>query len=135
MDERRMKEGRFRAVYISTSLKGIIMQIKHLQIALAVMIVMVIVCGCSTERHITPTILEPPRTGLELTPPVLSAVFDGRATQHPKDAAQLQADLSRIYGTSIEWDGYFAKTPKGRVAVRIRIVMLGSSFGSPRTQQ
>jgi hypothetical protein len=42
----------------------------------------------------------------------------------------LQADLSRIYGSSLEWTDYFAKTPAGRVTIRIRLVMLGSSFGS-----
>jgi hypothetical protein len=106
-------------------------QIKHLKIAIAVMIVLAIFVGCATERHIAPTLSEPPRTGLELKPPILGAVFDGKGTQDPKDAAsQLQTDLSRIYGTSIEWDSYFTKTPQGRVAVRVRIVMLGASFGS-----
>ena len=107
------------------------MKSKHLQIAMAVMIVLAAFCGCATERHISPTISEAARTGLDLKPPILGAVFDGRATQEPKDAAsQLQADLSRIYGSSIEWNDYFTKTPPGRVAVRVRIVMLGASFGS-----
>ncbi len=66
-----------------------------------------------------------------MKPPILGAVFDGRTSQDPKDAvAQLQADLSRIYGSSIEWNEYFTKTPPGRVSVRIRIVTLGASFGS-----
>ena len=103
----------------------------NLQIAVAVMIVLATFCGCATERHIAPTLSESPRTGLELKPPILGAVFDGRATQDPKDAAsQLQADLKRIYGPSIEWNDYFAKTPPGRVAVRVRLVTLGASFGS-----
>jgi len=106
-------------------------QIKHLKIAIIGMIALAILGGCATERHIAPTLSEPPRTGLELKPPILGAVFDGRATQNPKDAAaQLQTDLGRIYGKSIEWDSYFAKTPQGRVAVRVRIVMLRASFGS-----
>jgi hypothetical protein len=106
-------------------------QIKHLTVTLAVMTALAVFGGCATERHIAPTLSEPPRTGLELKPPILGAVFDGRATQDPKDAAsQLQADLSRIYGTSIEWHSYFTKTPQGRVAVRVRIVMLGASFGN-----
>lgn len=104
---------------------------KNLQIAMAVMIVLAAFCGCATERHIAPTLSEAPRTGLELKPPILGAVFDGRATQDPKDAAsQLQADLRRIYEPSIEWTSYFTKTPPGRVAVRVRIVTLGASFGS-----
>ena len=98
---------------------------------MAVMIVLAAFGGCATERHIVPTLSESPRTGLELKPPILGAVFDGRATQNPKDAAsQLQADLRRIYGPSIEWISYFTKTPPGRVAVRVRIVTLGASFGS-----
>lgn len=107
------------------------MRIKHLKITITAIIVLAVFGGCATERHIAPTLSEPPRTGLELNPPILGAVFDGRATQEPKDAAsQLQSDLSRIYGTSIEWDGYFTKMPPGRVAVRVRIVTLGASFGS-----
>lgn len=107
------------------------MKSKHLQIAMAMMIVLAAFCACATERHISPTLSESPRTGLELKPPILGAIFDGRATQEPKDAAsQLQADLSRIYGSSIEWNEYFTKTPPGRVAVRVRIVTIGASFGS-----
>ncbi len=107
------------------------MQIKHLKITMGAIIVLTVLGGCATDRYIAPTLSEPPRTGLELNPPILGAVFDGRATQEPKDAAsQLQADLSRIYGSSIEWDSYFNKTPQGRVAVRVRIVTLGASFGS-----
>jgi len=57
-------------------------------------------------------------------------VYDGRATREPKDAADtLQADLNRLYGSSIEWSNYFAKTPAGRVSIRFRIVTLGASFG------
>jgi len=87
--------------------------------------------GCATERHISPSLSESPRTGLELKRPVLSAVFDGRATQEPMDAAStLQDDLRRIYGPSIEWKDYFMKTPPGRVAVRVRLVTLGATFGN-----
>jgi hypothetical protein len=107
------------------------MKSEKLKIAMAVMIFLAAFCGCAAERHISPTLSESPRNGLELKPPILGAVFDGRATHDPKDAAsQLQTDLSRIYGHSIEWDGYFTKTPPGRVAVRVRIVTLGASFGS-----
>ena len=107
------------------------MEIKHLKIIVAVMIVLAGISGCATERHIAPTLSAPPRTGLDLKPPVLSAVFDGRASQELMDAAsQLQEDLRRIYGPSIEWNDYFTKTPPGRVAVRVRIVTLGASFGS-----
>jgi len=61
-------------------------QIKHQKITIAVIIALAVFCGCATERHIAPTLSEPPRTGLELNPPILGAVFDGRATQDPKDA-------------------------------------------------
>lgn len=107
------------------------MQIKCLTIGITLIMALVVFGGCATERHISPTLSESPRTGLQLNPPVCGAIFDGRGTQEPKDAAsQIQADLSRIYGTSIEWDNYFTRTPQGRVAVRVRIVKLGSSFGS-----
>ena len=109
----------------------IMTKINHLKIAVVAIIVLVAFCGCATERHIAPTISEPPRTGLEVSPPILGSVFDGRATQDPEDAAsQLQSDLSRIYESSIEWENYFSKVPQGRVAVRVRIVTLGASFGS-----
>ena len=100
-------------------------------ITIAVMTVLAVFSGCATERYISPTLSESPRTGLDLKPPVLGAVFDGRASQEPKDAAsQLQEDLRRIYGPSIEWNDYFTKTPPGRVAIRVRLVTLGASFGS-----
>jgi len=106
-------------------------RIRFIHVAAVAIIVMAMFNGCVTERHISPRLSESTRVGLELKPPILGAVFDGRAIQEPKDAAlQLQADLSRIYGSSIEWNDYFIKTPPGRVAVRIRIVTLGASFGS-----
>jgi hypothetical protein len=98
---------------------------------LSILIAVALLAGCSTERHVSPRLTGSPRTGLELKPPILAAVFDGRATQEPKDAAaQLQADLTRLYGSAIEWVDYFMKTPPGRVTVRVRIVTLGASFGS-----
>lgn len=106
------------------------MKIKYLQIAVSISVLFIVI-GCATERQIAPTLSDAPRTSLELKPPVLGAIFDGRGTQEPKDAAsQLQADLSRIYGSSIEWNEYFTKTPPGRVAVRVRLVTLGATFGS-----
>ncbi|MCJ7600763.1 MAG: hypothetical protein MUO63_04570 [Desulfobulbaceae bacterium] len=87
--------------------------------------------ACTTERTISPTISGAPRTNLVVSPAILGSVYDGRTAQIPKDAAAtLQTDLSRIYDSSIEWTDYFDKTPAGRVSVRIRIVTLGSSFGS-----
>jgi hypothetical protein len=66
-----------------------------------------------------------------VSPPIFAAVYDGRAnTESANAAATLQADLSRIYGSSLEWMDYFAKAPAGRVSLRIRVVTLGSSFGS-----
>jgi hypothetical protein len=107
------------------------MKIKLLKAGTVAMMVTALLIGCATERHISPTLSEAPRNGLNLNPPILGAVYDGRAKQDPKDAAsQLQADLGRIYGPSIEWVDYFSKTPPGRVAVRVRIVTLGASFGS-----
>jgi hypothetical protein len=92
---------------------------------------MTILAGCATERHISPTLSVPTRSGFDLKPPILVAVFDGRATQEPKDAAKtLQTDLGQLYSSAIDWTDYFAKTPPGRVTVRIRIVTLGAAFGS-----
>ena len=101
------------------------------RIAAALAFVAVLV-GCATERAISPSILASPRTGLAVSPPIFAAVYDGRANVEPKNAAAtpLQSDLSRIYGSSLEWADYFAKTPTGRVSIRVRIVTLGSSFGS-----
>lgn len=90
-----------------------------------------LIVGCATERAVAPTISAEPRSGLSVSPPILAAVYDGRTTGQRKDAAiTLQADLARLYGSSIEWSDYFAKTPAGRVSVRFRIVALGASFGS-----
>src|SRR4030042_5755617 len=106
------------------------MKIKYLLLAFT-SVILVVIAGCATERYVSPRISEVPRAGFVLNPPILGAVFDGRITQEPKDSAsQLQADLSRIYGSSIEWNEYFTKTPPGRVAVRVRIVTLGATFGS-----
>ncbi len=98
---------------------------------MAVIIALAGISGCATERNITPTLSGPHRSGLDLKPPVLCSVFDGRANKEPKNAAeQLLEDLKRIYGSSIEPCNYFTKTPKGRVAVRIRLVVLGATFGN-----
>ena len=97
----------------------------------AVLVVSAALSGCSTQRAISPSISAAPRTGLAVSPPILAAVYDGRANTDSMDAAAtVQAGLSRIYGSSFEWTDYFAKTPSGRVSVRVRIVTLGSSFGS-----
>ena len=97
----------------------------------ATLTLVALLVGCATERTISPSILASPRTGLAVSPPIFAAVYDGRTNVEPKDvAATLQAELSRIYGSSLEWADYFAKTPTGRVSVRVRIVTLGSSFGS-----
>lgn len=107
------------------------MKSECLKITVAVITILAALAGCATERYISPTLSETPRTGLGLKTPVLSAVFDGRASQEPKDAAsKLEADLRRVYGPSIEWNDYFTKTPPGRVAVRVRLVTLGASFGN-----
>lgn len=87
--------------------------------------------GCATERTGVPSIAAAPRTDLRLSRPVMGAVFDGRPT--PGDAPvapTLQRDLARIYGPSIAWRDYFAQVPPGEVAMRFRIVALGSVFGS-----
>ena len=102
-----------------------------MRFALLAFVAWTLLVGCSTERHISPTLNASPRAGLELKPPILGSVFDGRAAQEPKDAAsKLQADLTRAYGTAVEWVDYFTRTPPGRITVRLRIVTLGATFGS-----
>lgn len=100
-------------------------------IGVGTVIALLLLEGCATERTISPTVSTAPKTGLVVSPAIIGAVYDGRALQEPKDAAStLQANLSRIYGPSIEWSNYFARTPAGRVSVRFRIITLGASFGS-----
>jgi hypothetical protein len=102
-----------------------------MQLAIATLAVVVLASSCATERQVVPEIQSAPRPTLDLTSPVLGAVFDGRSTPDNKEAAaRLQADLVRIYGPSIQWTDYFSKTPPGGVAIRIRLVTLGASFGS-----
>lgn len=87
--------------------------------------------GCATERHISPTITTPVREELSLKTPVLASVFDGRTEGADLTAAAtLKAELAKIYGSSLQWASYFDSVPDGRLALRIRIVTLGSSFGS-----
>jgi hypothetical protein len=87
--------------------------------------------ACATERQVSPVIESAPRSALQLEEPVFGAVFGGRSTKSDKDtAAQLQSELARLYGPAIEWQDYFGKTPSGRVALRVRIVILGATFGS-----
>lgn len=88
--------------------------------------------GCATERTAAPKIEAAPREGLNLQTPIMASVFDGRtnANSHKKAVETLKTDLTRIYGSSLEWVPYFESVPSGRVAVRIRLITLGSSFGS-----
>jgi hypothetical protein len=103
----------------------------YLQFIIFSLLGLVIFSGCATDRHVTPSIQTETRRGLDLSPALIGSVFDGRLNQEERDAAKkLQSDLNRIYGSSIEWGDYFAKIPPGRVAIRIRIVTLGASFGS-----
>lgn len=87
--------------------------------------------ACSTFREIQPRIPVQPRTGLEVRPAVFFSLFDGRTGSAQIDIlGPLQNDLSQIYGNSIEWKNYFEKPVQGRVTLRIRIIMLGATFGS-----
>lgn len=96
-----------------------------------VLALVALLAACATERTVSPSISVAPRTGLVISPPILAAVYDGRANVVAADSdATLKSDLGRVYGSSLEWVDYFANTPAGRVSVRVRIVTLGSSFGS-----
>lgn len=98
---------------------------------LAVSLSILLLGACATERYVAPTITSAPRTGLTLRQPVLAAVFDGRTSgSDPAAATELQSALTKLYGSNLQWGNYFDSVPEGRVALRIRIVTLGSSFGS-----
>ena len=90
-----------------------------------------LIVACATERVASPKISAQPRAGLTLKSPIIISVFDGRSSPGKRDVVSpLKADLTRIYGSNLQWSDYFSKTPPGRVSVRIRIVTLGASFGS-----
>ena len=99
---------------------------------LYVSVLLILFCsGCATERYVTPTITTSPRTSITLKIPIITAVFDGRTTGGEQDAASsLKAELTQIYGNNLQWTSYFESVPKGNVSLKIRIVELGSSFGS-----
>lgn len=97
------------------------------------LILSIIVCsGCTTERYMaTLTINANPRTNLILKLPVLVSVYDGRTSGTDQSVvSSLKSELAKVYGSNIEWGSYFDPVPVGRVAIRLRIVTLGSSFGS-----
>lgn len=101
-------------------------------VKLLIMLVAVLaVAGCATQRSIKPLIKTAPRVGLHLKTPVLMSVYDGRTNPlNPGAAATLKAQLQKIYGSNLRWVPYFQKTPSGRVSVRLRIIKLGAKFGS-----
>lgn len=89
-----------------------------------------LVPGCATERTGVPSIAAAPRSDLRLSRPVIGSVFDGRPSGDTPIAETLRADLARIYGPTMVWRDYFARVPQGDVAMRFRVVALGSVFGS-----
>lgn len=100
-------------------------------ISVLLLLFMLLCGGCATERYVAPTIHTSERIGLVLKTPVLASVYDGRTTGDDQGAADyLRSELIKIYGTNLQWASYFGPVPEGRVAVRVRIVTLGSSFGS-----
>ncbi len=87
--------------------------------------------GCAAERFALPLISAGPREGLFLETPILVSLVDGRVdTAEARPVETLQAELSRIYGSNLEWVPLGDATPPDRVAVRFRIRALGASFGS-----
>lgn len=96
-----------------------------------IVVFMSLMFSCATHRGIEPSIDAHQRRGILLNKPVFYSVYDGRAQQENIDiTSRLKEDLVRIYGDSILWSEYFDKTPDGRVAIRIRIITLGSNFGN-----
>jgi len=89
------------------------------------------VIGCATERYIAPKISTGPRIGITLETPILVSIYDGRTSgENQESVIILKNELSRIYGNNFKWISYFDEIPNGRIALRFRIVELGSSFGS-----
>jgi hypothetical protein len=104
--------------------------IKNVLLLILIVPVLLLV-GCATSRNANPSLDSQPRKGLEIKPPILFSLFDGRVPKCQDDViSDIKTDLERIYGSSIEWADYFASTPKDRVSIRLRIVKLGASFGS-----
>lgn len=97
------------------------------------LVLSIIVCsGCTTERYMTTLTLNAnPRTNLTLRLPVLVSVYDGRVSSTDQSVVgSLKSELAKVYGSNLEWVPYFNPVPVGRVAMRLRIVTLGSAFGS-----
>ncbi len=88
--------------------------------------------GCATHRSLVPSISEPPRDGISLRSPLRIALLDARSEKDDsgKVLDSLESDLSAIYGDSLTWVPYFEQTPKGEVALRVRLMAAGADFGS-----
>ena len=93
-------------------------------------ILLVLLSSCASERFVPPALSDGPRADRDLKIAVLATVSDARTEPQPKDAAaELQADLTRIYGSTFEWGGTASPAPPGRVSVRITIRTLGAFYG------
>lgn len=92
----------------------------------------VCLAGCTTYKNFSPSISEPARTTLNINPPVIVSVFDGRGNRDGKEKpdASVKAGIAAAYPGSVEFSEYFSPTPSGRVRVRIRLQEMGSQFGS-----
>lgn len=103
-----------------------------MKIRLAVVLSLLLVVGCATQRSSQPRISASPRTGISLNTPVLVSVLDARSTDSKSDdaASVLEKDLKEVYGSSIELTDNFAEVPEDRVAVRIRLKANEANFGS-----
>ena len=101
-------------------------------VSLFLILSIIISSGCTTERYMTTlTINANPRANLALRLPVLVSVYDGRTSGTDQSVvSSLKSELAKVYGSNLEWVPYFDPVPVGRVAIRLRIVTLGSSFGS-----
>ncbi len=98
--------------------------------ALPALLLLALLSGCATERYVPPALSDGPRPGMGLSVPVLGAVVDTRTERQPADAAaELQADLARIYGSTFEWNQPTRPTPLGRVSVRVTISQFGAFYG------
>lgn len=99
---------------------------------LALILLVTLACSCQTYRTITPTISASPRTEYKLEKPIIIAFKDSRQTvkNNAPIIDSLKADLKRIYGDNIVFASFYDKTDNGRVAIKIDIKEIGSTFGT-----
>ena len=88
-----------------------------------------VLCGCATYAAIDPSVKGYVRL-VEVSRPVVVSVLDGRAGTDINAVPRLQTSLDRMYKGSIERADYASAVERGDVAVKIRIIEIGSNLGT-----